>query len=709
MIRKIYKYFALALALLCLALAASLAVAANEEVLPPVTIDPSKVTSMEFKTEPIKMQYLIGEKLDMSGAVLQLTSNSGSKVESIVKLDWCTGFDSSTTGKKTVTVTYPETTVSTTLTVEVVDEVELKIVKPQKLVYFLGDNEDRAGLSVSVIYSNGTGEVLKDGYTVTGFDSSTVGEKTVTVKYKDLTATYKITVIEAALLEIKIDKKPTKLNYYMGEKLDLSGMKVYAYYADGKKLDVTSAVTVKGDIDAVGAQTIEVVYSERDYIQKATFTVNVIDVEIKSIKFGTYPTKLKYFENEIFDPAGTSIIVTYNNGTVETVTDGMTFKGFNTDTLGTKTMMLNYKGHMLYFEIEILVSSSHVHTEGPLTVTKTPSCTEPGEQVTVCTVCQQIVSRHTVPALGHGEESDPVTVKAPTCTDAGQMATKCMICGEDVTVSEIPALGHSEGEAQIIIRPSCTEPGQAKTYCNTCNDELSVTELEPLGHSFGEWILLLEPTGESEGSEERVCSVCSHKETNTIAKLTSVFVSGDFAAALNTPNTYFPYGMSFSGNNITELLTAEELSAIFVGEGYALIDVFEFIFTDIRGNAVQPDLEITYSVSSPLPTDKYSSFLIYDSELGCYSPLTSETSFSFSVSRSGRFVLVGQPIPETTEDETSQAPDSDTDVSGTASDTNVASDSLISGNTAMIIALVLASIIFLLIIAALVCTYIKQN
>ncbi|MGM9643075.1 MAG: bacterial Ig-like domain-containing protein [Eubacteriales bacterium] len=709
MYQKKFKYIACFFALAVTMLIFAFSAAADQT--PDVPIGQAKVVSIEVQDMPIKTQYLVGEKLDMSGATLKLTYDNGNTGSDVVKLDWCTGFDSSKTGVQNITVKYGDTDCTAVIQVEVIKEVELKIVKPQKLVYFVGEKQDLSGLSVSVIYNNGGSKQLgSEDYAVTGFTSNTIGEKTVTVKYKELTATYTVTVIEAALIEIRIEKEPNKLTYYTGEELDLYGIKVVAYYQDGKSADISSKITVSGNANTAGEQTITVSYSERDYKKSATFEITVIDVEIKSIQFQSRPTKLVYYENEIFDPAGTAITVTYNNGTSETVTDGMTFKGFKSDTIGVKTITLHYRGHQLEFEIEVVVSPTHVHTEGPFTVTKAPTCTELGEQITVCTVCGEVVNRVSIPATGHGDESDPVTIKAPTCTEPGEMATKCMVCGETVSVSEIAPLGHTEGEPHVTKSPTCTEHGETVTKCTVCGETVSVTQIEPLGHSFGEWIRVLDPTGESEGSEERTCSVCAHTEVRSLPKLVNALASGDISVVLNPPGTYFPYGTVFTGTKVTDTLTPEELAALIPGGEYAVIDVFDLVFTDINGAPFVPVGEMCYSVNYTLPVNEYSSFLIYDTDLGRYTPVTDASSFGFTVERSGRFILVGEQIPETTNGTIGSDTGLGTDSADISAGSNTGGTELMSGNTAVILVLLITAGILIVIIAALVYTYaIKQD
>lgn len=676
----------------------AIGVSAEDET-PSVPIDPPDVASISLKEMPYKTRYVVGEKLDMTGAVLELTYDTGAKGTSPVKTDWCTGFSSTKTGEKTVTIKYPDSTAKTTFKIEVVTEKSIKIIPPKTLTYFVGDKEDRSGLSVSVVYSNGDSVVLESGYTVSGFSSTSAGEKTITVKYKDLSASYKISVFEPALDKIVIAKKPAKLSYYLGEKLDTAGIKVTAYYENGKTADVTSKITVTGDITSAGTKNITVSYTERDIKKTATYSVSVTDVQIKNIVFESYPTKTVYAEDEIFDPSGISIKVTYNNGKVETISDNILYSGFDTDTVGEKTVTLHYGGYQLNFTVSVVVSQSHIHKEGPFQKTKDPTCTGEGEEITTCSVCFETVNTRKIPALGHGAESSPVKTKAQTCTEPGEMATYCLVCGGVVDVSEIAPDGHKEGTPEFLPAPTCTESGISKTFCTVCAVETKHEYLAPLGHKFGDWVVVLVPTAESEGNEMRTCSVCLYNENNAIAKLVNSMTENGVTATLNSSTSFYPYNASFKANKITDRIDFD-VSA-FIPDGYVLIDVFEFIFTDKNGAEFIPSTDITYSVEYDLDAEKYSSFLICDTEMGRYTPFSEASRFSFTLQRGGIFILVGEEIPET------QAPESSETVGESSEELPVSATP--TERSPIILVLVIVSIILVLIIAGLVYSYVFKQ
>ncbi len=78
-------------------------------------------------------------------------------------------------------------------------DVNLSVSKtPTKTTYIVGDNFDASGMELLLNYNDGTADVVTDGFTVTGFDSSEKGEKIFTVMYEGFTTTFEVSVIGKA-------------------------------------------------------------------------------------------------------------------------------------------------------------------------------------------------------------------------------------------------------------------------------------------------------------------------------------------------------------------------------------------------------------------------------------------------------------------------------------------------------------------------------
>lgn len=78
---------------------------------------------------------------------------------------------------------------------EMVSEISV-VTLPNKTKYFVEDALDAAGLTILVKRTDGTEEVVDSGFTVTGFDSSSAGQKKVTVAYYGATTEFEVDVEE---------------------------------------------------------------------------------------------------------------------------------------------------------------------------------------------------------------------------------------------------------------------------------------------------------------------------------------------------------------------------------------------------------------------------------------------------------------------------------------------------------------------------------
>lgn len=140
------------------------------------------ISKIEITTLPNKLEYRKNETLDTTGLAVSTVWTDGSK-ETLADGYTVSDLDSAETGEKTITVTYQDFT--TTFTVEVVaDASGIRISHyPIKIYYKIGESFDSTGLVVVVVRQDGTEKEITD-YTVSGFDSSKAGTKTITVSYQ---------------------------------------------------------------------------------------------------------------------------------------------------------------------------------------------------------------------------------------------------------------------------------------------------------------------------------------------------------------------------------------------------------------------------------------------------------------------------------------------------------------------------------------------
>ncbi len=201
-------------------------------------------------------------------------------------------------------------------------------------------------------------------------------------------------------------------------------------------------------------------------------------------------------------------------------------------------------------------------------ITNYPTCTEAGNENTICTVCGEVVGSHTIPATGH-TAGEWVVATPATCENAGREVQNCTVCGTEVNSREIPATGHTVTDWTVTNEPTCTEEGEQTGVCVVCGNtvteavaalghdvaewevtkeatcteagsrtgvcarcEETVTEEIPaLGHDFGEWVVVKEATETEEGERQRTCARCGEVETEVIPVLTTEAEEGTTGTA----------------------------------------------------------------------------------------------------------------------------------------------------------------------------------
>lgn len=158
--------------------------------------------------------------------------------------------------------------------------------QPTKTVYATGETFDLSGMVVTATMSDGTTAELGEGeYTVSEFDSSTAGEKTITVTYAadtSLTATFKVTVKEAE----PVDTVPPVISgaddvaVEFGASFDpMAGVKA----VDDVGGDVTGAVKVSGDtVDTSKPGAYTLVYTVSDAAGDEASVTRVATVKEKT-------------------------------------------------------------------------------------------------------------------------------------------------------------------------------------------------------------------------------------------------------------------------------------------------------------------------------------------------------------------------------------------------------------------------------------------
>lgn len=204
------------------------------------------------------------------------------------------------------------------------------------------------------------------------------------------------------------------------------------------------------------------------------------------------------------------------------------------------------------------------HPEASIKVTKTATCTEPGEIISFCKFCNTEFDRTPQPALGHDWSSDHADkdpydpddpgqwgriIEEPTCTSEGKAIDYCLRCNIDGTKTRIiSALPHQDVEVIDAI-PVCAprednyavgedpfiiKPGKFHWECKVCKraaevdaknkivyHELSLQKYNDMlkaaqgdkykqydGHDWDAWVVDQAETCHKDGLKVQWCKRC---------------------------------------------------------------------------------------------------------------------------------------------------------------------------------------------------------
>ena len=117
-------------------------------------------------------------------------------------------------------------------------------------------------------YNNGTTGITDTGYTVSGYDTNTAGEQTITVTYQGFTATFKVTLNQSYADYTEVDKaiKAAKekiaTGFYTDESVEVLNNAINAVV---RNLKATEQATVDGYATVIIAKTKALVMKDADY------------------------------------------------------------------------------------------------------------------------------------------------------------------------------------------------------------------------------------------------------------------------------------------------------------------------------------------------------------------------------------------------------------------------------------------------------------
>ncbi len=160
----------------------------------------------------------------------------------------------------------------------------------------------------------------------------------------------------------------------------------------------------------------------------------------------------------------------------------------------------------------IPATEKHEWTE---TIIKDATCTEDGEKLMKCSVCDE-EDPQVIEAAGHTPSDTAVKVD-PTCTENGSITYNCTVCGEKVEGEVLEAIGHKWDEGTVTTAATCGSDGEKLFTCQNGCGETRTEEIEALGHKWDDGKETTAPTCVDKGEKTFTCqNDASHTRTEEI-------------------------------------------------------------------------------------------------------------------------------------------------------------------------------------------------
>ena len=199
-------------------------------------------------------------------------------------------------------------------------------------------------------------------------------------------------------------------------------------------------------------------------------------------------------------------------------------------------------------------------------------------------------------------KTEEIIVEEATCSKEGSKDIRCTVCNGILRRETIAALGHVTGDWQTISEADCTDDGQRVKVCTRCGATVETDNTAAYGHSYGGWTVTAAATCTTDGSQSRTCSECGDTDTSTIAATGHSYEVVERPATCTTPGittrtcTICGQGESIeipaTGHDIEE--DGSEHSLIYENETRAVIGVTVFGTCKVCG---EENVSAEYKVS----------------------------------------------------------------------------------------------------------------
>ena len=172
---------------------------------------------------------------------------------------------------------------------------------------------------------------------------------------------YEVATNFSKVSKITVLSNPIKMKYYIGENLDIKGLKIKPTFVSGATKEVESGfVCTPTKLDKLGTQEITVTYEGKS----TKFNVEVLENTISRIEIANEPSKVIYCEGDTLNISGLKIKAIYANGAAKEIESGFVCTPTTLNTIGTQEIIVTYEGKSTKFNVIVQEISLDTNKEG---------------------------------------------------------------------------------------------------------------------------------------------------------------------------------------------------------------------------------------------------------------------------------------------------------------------------------------------------------
>ena len=146
---------------------------------------------------------------------------------------------------------------------------------------------------------------------------------------------------------------PNKTTFVRGEDIILDGFNVITYHNRGSNsIDYSKHFNTDEYKSTVGIKPIKLEY--RCGCEIEFFNIEVIEKPIKCMDIYSMPEKMSYRIGEEFDSTGLVLTVSFQDGTIELITENIEIIGYNPQKVGYQTITVKYFTHSVDISVNVI-------------------------------------------------------------------------------------------------------------------------------------------------------------------------------------------------------------------------------------------------------------------------------------------------------------------------------------------------------------------